>query len=288
MNYSYSLNEWQSQLIMKTYTNHLPLTTPYMKYRAQVKKSIITIYHTNKLLIQGTDSDEIYQEILTLIDGKITKAIIGSDEVGTGDYFGGITVCSCFVPIEKQKWLQKLGIRDSKQLSDESIRKLAPILKKELVHAVILLNNEKYNEISKFPDINLNKMKAILHNQVINKILTNKINYDEVIVDGFTTQDKYYEYLKKQKDVFKAAKLVEKAEDKYLAVAAASIIARYHFLEHLNNLSSQYHLILPKGAGRIVDETIENIMQDGNEDILQKIAKINFKNTEKVKTKLKK
>lgn len=286
MNYSYSLNEKQSKLIIKTYRDELPLTTPYMKYRAQVKKSTITIYTTNKLLIQGPDSDDVYQEILTLIDDKSEKAIIGTDEVGTGDYFGGITVCACFVPLDKQKWLRTIGVKDSKQVSDDSIYKLAPMLKKNLVHAVILLNNEKYNEITTFPEMNLNKIKAIMHNQVINKILTKPISYDEVIVDGFTTQEKYYEYLKKQKKVFQKAKLIEKAENQYLAVACASIIARYHFLEHLANLSSQYHLNLPKGAGTPVDDMIKYIIESCQIDLLGKIAKLNFKNTSKVKAKL--
>ena len=296
MNYTYTINDKQYQLIINTFKDTLPLTTPYMKYRAQIKNSTITIYTTNKLLVQGVDSEETYQNILSLITNskptnKINlkdKAIIGTDEVGTGDYFGGITVCSCFVPLDKQQLLINLGIKDSKEISDQKIYQLAPILMKTLTHEVILLNNEKYNEITSFPDMNLNKIKAILHNRVINDILQKNLNYDEIIVDGFTTKDKYIDYLKKQEKVCHDVNLIPKAENTYLAVACASIIARYHFLEHLKNLSLKFNINLPKGARSIVDDVLLNIIETGNEESLNKIAKLNFNNTKKVKAKLKK
>ena len=45
-----------------------------------------------------------------------------------------------------------------------------------------------------------------------------------------------------------------KAESQYLAVALASMIARYGFIKHMDLLSSQYHMTIPKGASNIVDD----------------------------------
>ena len=38
----------------------------------------------------------------------------GSDEVGTGDYFGPVCVCASYVTQDNVDFLIKLGVRDSK------------------------------------------------------------------------------------------------------------------------------------------------------------------------------
>lgn len=286
MNYTITLTDEQIKLIIEKYPLKLKLTTPYMTYRAQVKNSTITIYTTKKLLIQGEDSETIYKEILSLISAPTKPTIIGTDEVGTGDYFGGITVCGCYVPQEKHDLLIRLGVKDSKVTSDEFIFKIAPELIKSIKHEVILLSNEKYNEIMAFPEMNMNKIKAIMHNKVICRLVKENLKYEKIIIDGFTTKNKYFEYLTNQSVVERNVELVSKAESSYLAVAAASIIARYHFLKHLDELRKKYALNLPKGAGFQVDEVIKDIIKSGNEDILKKIAKVNFINTTKVKNNL--
>ena len=53
---------------------------------------------------------------------------IGSDEVGTGDFFGPICVCAAYIKAKDIKRLRELGIDDSKRLSDERIRELGKIL----------------------------------------------------------------------------------------------------------------------------------------------------------------
>jgi ribonuclease HIII len=299
MTYSLNLTEQQIKKIISNYQDYsVDLTSVYMTFRAKVKTSSLTIYQTNKILIQGANCHELYIDICNLIDIKtketkenienpivqnFTFSVVGTDEVGTGDYFGGITVCACFVPIDKILLLKKLGVKDSKKITDTKIMEIAPILKKELVHSTILLNNEKYNKICSFPNMNLNKIKAVLHNKVINNILKNDIKYEEIIIDGFTTTEKYFEYLQNQTNVIKNVKLVEGGEDKYIAIAAASIIARYHFLEHMKDLSAKCGYELLKGAGSNVDKLLAKILKDHNEELLPTIAKLNFKTTLKVK-----
>ena len=48
-------------------------------------------------------------------------SMIGSDEVGTGDYFGPITVCAAYVRQDQIHLLKELGVQDSKNLNDEKI-----------------------------------------------------------------------------------------------------------------------------------------------------------------------
>ena len=73
-----------------------------------------------------------------------------------------------------------------------------------------------------------------------------------------------------------------KAEDKNLAVASASIISRYIFLKEFDKLSDSIHIPLPKGAGHDVDKIGEEIVEKYGEEKLQEIAKVNFKNTDRI------
>ena len=55
---------------------------------------------------------------------EILDTQIGSDEVGTGDFFGPVCVCAAYVKASDIKRLKALGIDDSKRLNDEQIRTL--------------------------------------------------------------------------------------------------------------------------------------------------------------------
>ena len=77
-----------------------------------------------------------------------------------------------------------------------------------------------------------------------------------------------------------------KGETKCLSVACASIISRYIFLEEMNKLSKNLKIELPKGASLTVDEIGKQIVQQYGIEKLNDIAKINFKNTDKIKEKL--
>ena len=78
-----------------------------------------------------------------------------------------------------------------------------------------------------------------------------------------------------------------KAEDKCLSVAAASIISRYIFLKEMKKLSETYNIDIPKGAGPLVDEVGIKIVKEYGFDKLKEIAKLNFKNKDKIKSGLK-
>lgn len=298
MTYTLVLNTLQINNLINKYQNYKVIdNNNYTLFRAKIKSSTLTIFTTNKLLIQGNNCYDLYQEICTLLNIKIVyentkkendlinigQTIIGTDEVGTGDYFGGIVVCACCIPSNKILELTKLGIKDSKQIDDKKIMILGKQLIENVEHSVLLLNNQKYNQIIKENNINLNKIKAILHNKVLNTFLSKYKNtkYDQIIIDGFCTKEKYFEYLNNKQDVIKDVVLYSKAENKYISVAAASIIARYYFLKHLEELSSKYGYALPKGASSNVDKVIKKIIKEKGIGYLYNFAKVNFKNTKK-------
>jgi ribonuclease HIII len=73
-----------------------------------------------------------------------------------------------------------------------------------------------------------------------------------------------------------------KAESKAIAVAAASIIARYSFITKLDKLGEKYATTLPKGAGQKVDKfAVELVDRIGEKEFIS-ITKMNFKNLERI------
>ena len=128
----------------------------------------------------------------------------------------------------------------------------------------------------------MNKLKAILHNKVLFNLRSEVQNYDYIIVDEFAKPYVYYSYLKDSPNVVRNITFMTKGETKSLAVACASLIARYIFIEEFDKLGEKLDMFLPKGASNLVDEAGINIVKKFGKDKLKEIAKYNFKNTEKI------
>ena len=267
---------------------------PYVVFQAEDEDTVITMYTSGKVMFQGVSAD-VDATMWKEIDGqKATeeKAVdnskyhncssIGSDEVGTGDYFGPIVVTASFVKKEDIEYLEKLGIRDSKKISDDTILKIAPQIAKKIKYKSIILNNTEYNE-KYHKDNNMNKIKAILHNKVLYQLVQETTEpYDYIIVDEFAREARYYEYVKDSTQIQRGITFMTKAEDKNLAVACSSIISRYIFIKEFDKLADNLHVPLPKGAGPQVDTIGQEIVEKYGKDKLNEVAKLNFVNTERI------
>ncbi len=268
---------------------------PYVVFQAEEEDTVITMYESGKVMFQGVSADvdaTMWKEIdgqhksdkeVTVDDKKYYHcSSVGSDEVGTGDYFGPIVVSSAYVSINDIEFLESLGIRDSKKIEDEKILKIAPQIVKRIKYRSLILNNSEYNE-KYSSDYNINKIKAIMHNKVLWQLThEEELNYDYIIVDEFAREARYYEYIKGNPNVQREITFMTKAEDKNLAVACASVISRYIFLKEFDKLSDSIHIPLPKGAGSQVDKIGEEVFEKYGKDKLREIAKLNFKNTERI------
>ncbi len=269
---------------------------PYVVFQAQDGDTVITLYESGKVMFQGTSAD-IDANMWADIDGvekidkvKIKKeeqkyydcSSIGSDEVGTGDYFGPIVVTSCYVSKEDIPFVESLGIKDSKKLDDAKILKVAPELIKKIKYKSLIMSNSEYN--SKYSDTyNINKIKAIMHNKVLWRMVHEEdLNYDYIVVDEFAREARYYEYLNGNPEIQRDITFMTKAEDKNLAVACASVISRYIFLKEFDKICDSIHIPLVKGAGADVDEIGKEVVDTYGKEKLKEIAKYNFKNTERI------
>ena len=269
---------------------------PYVVFQAQEEDTVITLYESGKCMFQGTSADvdaamwgtalentKEQQEKRKKEDLKYYKSsAVGSDEVGTGDYFGPIVVTACFVAKEDIPFLESLGVGDSKKIDDDKILKIAPQIAKKIKYKSVILSNKEYNEKYN-KDINMNKIKAILHNKVLYQLIKEQQpDYDYIIVDEFAREARYYEYISDQPAIQRGITFLTKAEDKNNAVGCASIISRYIFIKEFNKLCDAIHIPLPKGAGKDVDKIGEEVVEKYGEDKLKEIAKVNFKNTDRI------
>lgn len=275
---------------------------PYVSMQSVSEDVVITIYDKNKkgenkVMFQGVGADieaSVWAMEQTAIEtSKKEKetdyskyyncSSIGSDEVGTGDYFGPIVVTSCYVNKGDIPFLESLGIRDSKKISDEKILKIAPEIAKKIKYKSIILTNSEYNEKYNNANNNINKIKAIMHNKVLWKMVHEEnLNYDYIIVDEFAREARYYEYIKDSANIQKGITFMTKAEDKNLAVACASVISRYLFIKEFDKLCDNLHIPLPKGAGPAVDEIGKEVVEKYGKEKLTEIAKLNFRNTQRI------
>lgn len=271
---------------------------PYVTFAAKVKGVTVLVYTSDKVVFQGANAETIaeqfgYQSASQSTSDTVSgqnMPLIGSDEVGNGSYFGGLAVVASFVTPDDHALLKKLGVDDSKNLTDSKIRQIAPILENNIKHKALLLSPQKYNQVvGKGKMHNAVSVKVALHNQAIYLLLQDGVKPKKIVIDAFTSRQNYQKYLKNEANQFaNPLTLEEKAEGKYLAVAVSSIIARNLFLENLAKLSQEVQYKLPSGAGSQSDKVASQILAAYGMSGLEHTAKLHFANTQKAQALLKK
>ena len=305
----FTLNNNTKMKMIEYYQDKLrPKTPPYAVFQAEEAGTVITLYTSNKVMFQGENAKEdallwqefnkgndVISEIMNedkeegyknkedsnsiTLPSDITS--IGSDEVGTGDYFGPIVVTASYVKKEDIPYLESLGIRDSKKMLDEHILKIVPKIKDKVKHCTIILNNSDYNKVYS-SDMNMNKIKAILHNKALYSLVKDNVDYDYIVIDEFASEKNYFGYLKDAKNVVRNVTFMMKAEDKVMSVAVSSIISRYVFIKEINKMGNELNILIPKGASSIVDDAGIMIVKKYGKEKLREIAKLNFSNTNRI------
>ena len=283
-------SEKEIQAFLEHYQTSLaPSKNPYIRYFLRLPQATVSIYTSGKVLLQGEGAEKYASffgyQVLEETSGQ-NLPLIGTDEVGNGSYFGGLAVVASFVTPDHHAFLRKLGVGDSKTLTDQKIRQITPILKEKIQHQALLLSPSKYNEVIG-DRYNAVSVKVALHNQAIYLLLQKGLQPEKIVIDAFTSAKNYDKYLAQEANRFSnPISLEEKAEGKYLAVAVSSIIARDLFLENLENLGRELGYQLPSGAGTASDKVASQILQAYGMQGLNFCAKLHFKNTEKAKKRL--
>ncbi|MBD8015868.1 ribonuclease HIII [Planococcus wigleyi] len=288
------------QVISHYQKNQIQSKNPYARFSAKLPDAVVTVYTSGKVMFQGNGAareaakwgaaeSAVEKTVSTkgdkLPDGFAKLSVLGSDETGTGDFFGPITVAACYVPADKVELAHELGVKDSKQLTDAWMRQVAPDLREAFAHKVLTLKNDKYNKVQG-QGWSQGKIKALLHNQALKHVLHEIApeKPDAILIDQFAERGIYYKHIKEEPEIIRENVLFStKAEGLHVSVACASIIARVAFLEEMDRMSAEAGVTLPKGAGKIVDEAAAKILLKHGEEYLKSLTKVHFANTGKAK-----
>jgi ribonuclease HIII len=203
---------------------------------------------------------------------------VGIDEAGKGDYFGPLVVAGVRVTGgEPAKSLQKIGVRDSKEISVLGVRRLSErileVMSPENVR-VIVLSPREY-EARRAAAGNINRLLGEIDAGIIGELAR---EVEVVVVDEFARS------ARNDLESFVPAgvrlEVRPRAEDD-AAVAAASIVARARQLEELEHLSERVGFRLPLGATHVVDAG-RRVLAELGEDGLAGMAKTHFATTRRV------
>ncbi len=247
-----------------------------------------------KTIIQGNKELKIYSEIHKLLfSGNLfddsndkndefiePKEYIGTDESGKGDYFGPLVIAGVFVNENTSNLLKSINVKDSKELSDNSIERISSEIKKIIKdnYEIILISPKKYNELySKVK--NVNKILGWGHAKVLENLLL-RCDAKEAISDKFGNEKLIINSLQERGKKILLHQFT-KAE-RYTAVAAASILARQKFVEWFNIQKNILNFNLPKGASNQVVDAAILLKEKFGEEKLNDVAKLHFKTTLKI------
>ncbi|SHG88017.1 ribonuclease HIII [Ornithinibacillus halophilus] len=300
----YQLSKQTIQTMKQYYHKSLTTTPQGAIFRAKTPNAVITAYNSGKVLFQGkapeieaerwgnegssntVEKKSKPQSIYAPSPSLFSSSHIGSDEAGTGDYFGPITVACAYVKEHDIPILKELGVKDSKNLTDDTIVRLSKeIVKLKIPYSLLILHNKKYNALQK-KGWSQGKMKTMLHHSAINKLLQ-KIEdnaYEGILVDQFCEPAVYKKHLATERHTLNdKTYFMTKAESYSIAVATGSIIARASFVKEMDKISEQLGVSIKKGASRHVDQQIAKIISEHGEGKLNEVAKVHFANTQKAR-----
>ena len=225
------VNQEQMNILIDFYEDFfIENNNPHAFARAKIEDCVITFFKSGKVVFQGENAEEeasIWKEITKITNPKqdnknnqyIYIAHGGSDEVGTGDYYGPICVAATYVSEDDIKFLVEIGVKDSKQLSDDKILEIAPKIISKIKYIQLSVDNDKYNSLVT-QGFNMNKIKAYLHNQALSLLIKKyQLINPNLIIDQFAEPSLYYSYLSNVENVIKNINFMTKAELNSPAVA---------------------------------------------------------------------
>ena len=237
-----------------------------------------------KLVVQGDQKSSLYNLVNSLVNEQPTLALneqkvdepaayIGTDEAGKGDIFGPLVIAAVYVNEETKDELYRIGVRDSKDLSDTQIDILAGKIKKlckdhfSIVEFKPELYNQTYTNYN-----NLNKLLSFGHSKAIKNLLDD-IDAITVISDKFGNRgleihsDKSFSHVEFID--------TEKAE-RFVGVAAASILARNCFNQWFDK-HEQLGVLFPKGSSEKAQSFLKVFVKQNDPAQLKHFTKLHFK-----------
>ena len=153
---------------------------------------------------------------------------LGIDDAGRGPVIGPMVLAGCLIDEKTESEFKKLGVTDSKKLTQKRREFLAEKIKNMAETFEIVLAHPREIDMQNATGVDLNKVEAIKSAEIINKI--NKgFGEIKVVIDCPSVGiEKWRDYLKTKIHNLSNLEVVceHKADKNHIAVSAASILAK--------------------------------------------------------------
>ena len=258
--FTFELTNDQQEILLGIFVsgNYRRREVPYSLYSIEGEKFNATLYEKEKhgkrkLCVQGGGAQDFvefqlepkgvvpvslgYEKVLS---PELFSAHAGSDESGKGDYFGPLVVCCAFTNETLSDEMQKLGVKDCKQMTDKAVLSVGASLRRLLGpdgYAVVKIGPAAYNRL--YAKIkNINRLLAWAHGTAIEDLLMKRPDCSRVVVDQFAPTELTIRRALKERGRKATVEQRHKAESD-IAVAAASVIARELFIRDVQKMSEE-------------------------------------------------
>ncbi len=163
----------------------------------------------------------------------ISMDILGIDEAGRGSVLGPLVIAGVVVPEKMEKVLERMGVKDSKRLVPHRRTILSRKLKKMFDYEIVVITAREIDEM-RADGINLNEIEKNAMESILLKMKPEKAIVDAVDVKA----ERFQENLRNGTGLNVIAE--HKADDKYIEVSAASIIAKAERDDQIAQINKEF------------------------------------------------
>lgn len=152
----------------------------------------------------------------------------GCDEAGRGPLAGSVFAAAVIFDEEKTNWESLSELNDSKQLTEQQRYRLRPLIEREaLSWAVVEVTPEEIDRL------NILWASVTGMQRALDRL---RVRPQHIIVDG----NKWRPYVPEGELLAIQADTVVKGDGKYMAIAAASVLAKTYRDDYMRRLDQEY------------------------------------------------
>jgi len=184
--------------------------------------------------------------------------VVGIDEAGRGSVLGPLVICGVEIEEDRFKFLERLKVKDSKKISPKKRVVLSRKIKKIADHHLVRIPAHDI-DLLRANEVNLNEIEKIGMRKIISKSMA-KACY----IDCFDVKPERLQH--ELENAFPDLNFVTEhnAENKYVVVAAASIVAKVERDLEIAKLRKQFKDI---GSGYPSDPKTIKFLKNSYEDL---------------------
>lgn len=202
--------------------------------------------------------------------------VLGIDEAGRGSVLGPLVIAGVIVPEKMDIVLERMGVKDSKRLTPNRRTILSRKLKKMFEYDLVVISAQDIDNM-RADGINLNEIESI----GMEKILSN-LNPEKAIVDAVDIKaERFQNKLANGTGVNVVAE--HKADDNYIEVSAASIIAKQERDAHIAEINKDYIKMGGIGSGYPSDPITKKFLTNFTYDEMPDFVRKSWATVEKMK-----